>query len=117
VRPQSCKAKGRRLQQEVRDAILATFPGITADDVRSTSMGAGGEDLLFSTHARLMFPFSLECKNVESLNIWKALEQAAGHGSRPPMVVFRRNNMPAHAALPFDLLLQLLLKAYFYDHP
>jgi hypothetical protein len=117
VRPQSAKAKGRRLQQEVRDAILATFDAqLQPDDVRSTSMGASGEDLLLSPAARAAVPFSIECKNVESLNIWKALEQAGGR-QHPPLVVFRRNGTKAHAALPFDVLLELLRKAYGADRP
>lgn len=110
MRPQSAKAKGRRLQQEVRDAILAAFPSLEPDDVRSTSMGASGEDLLLSPAARAAVPFSIECKNVESLNIWKALEQAGGR-KHPPLVVFRRNKTATHVALPFDVFLELLRKA------
>lgn len=110
VKPQSCKAKGRKLQQEIRDAILATFPGLSPDDVRSTSMGASGEDVLLSPAAREMVPFSIESKNVESLNIWKALQQASGR-KYPPLVVFRRNHSPTFAALPFDTFLMLLRNA------
>ena len=110
MRPQSAKAKGRRLQQETRDAILAAFPGLHPDDVRSTSMGASGEDLLLSPAAREMVPFSIECKNVESLNIHKAIEQASGR-KYPPLVVFRKNNTPAYVALPFDRFLTLLKDA------
>src|SRR5690349_9145817 len=126
MRPQSAKAKGRRLQQEVRDAILGKFPELQPDDVRSTSMGASGEDLLLSPAARTRFPFYVEAKNQEALNIWKALEQAEkgaqarmrGHGtwlgSSPPdaLVVFRRNHSPTYAALRFDALLDLLYQAY-----
>lgn len=110
VKPQSCKAKGRKLQQEIRDAILAKFHNLRPDDVRSTSMGASGEDILLSPAAREMIPFSIESKNVESLNIWKALEQASGR-EHPPLVVFRRNHSPTYAALPFDVLLELLYDA------
>lgn len=70
-------------------------------------MGASGEDLLLSPAARSIIPFSIECKNVESINIWKALEQAAGR-AHPPLVVFRRNNTKPHVALPFDAFLELL---------
>jgi hypothetical protein len=109
VRPQSAKAKGRRLQQETRDAVLAAFPELEADDVRSTSMGASGADLLLSPAARRLFPYSVECKNVEALNIWKALDQAAkgAHSETTPMVVFRKNNTPTHVALRWDSFLKL----------
>lgn len=117
MRPQSAKAKGRRLQQETRDAVLAAFPQLEADDVRSTSMGASGADLLLSPAARKLFPYSVECKNTESLNVWKALEQAAkgAAANTTPIVVFRRNNVVAHAALPWATLLDLVRKASAYD--
>lgn len=106
----SAKAKGRRLQQAVRDGILAKFPELKPGDVRSTSMGASGEDLLLSPRALELFPFAVECKNQEALNIWKALEQAQEHaveGARP-LLVFKRNQSDMYAALKFDDLLELL---------
>ena len=59
---QSAKAKGRKLQQWVRDAIISAC-NLQADDVQSRSMGAGGEDIMLSPTARAEFPFSIECKN------------------------------------------------------
>ena len=38
-------------------------------------MGAGGEDLLLSPAARRKFGFSVECKNVEKLNVWNAMSR------------------------------------------
>lgn len=113
MRPQSAKAKGRRLQQEVRDAVLDAFPQLEADDVRSTSMGASGADLLLSPAARKVFPFYAECKNVESLNIHKAISQARDGAAKAksnaePLVVFRKNGTQSFAAISFQLLLQLL---------
>jgi hypothetical protein len=110
VRPQSAKAKGRRLQQEIRDAILDAFPVLEPDDVRSTSMGASGADLLLSPAARNLFPFYVEAKNQEALNIWAALEQAEAGSTKvftlaEPLVVFRRNKSRIYAALPFEDLL------------
>ena len=42
------KNKGKRLQNDVRDLILETFKQLEADDVRSTTMGDSGEDILLS---------------------------------------------------------------------
>ena len=116
MRPQSCKAKGRKLQQEVRDLVLAAFPELEADDVRSTSMGASGADLLLSPAARRVFPYYVEAKNVESLNIHAAIRQATEGASKAkslasPLVVFRKNNTPTYAAIRFDQLLVLLQRA------
>jgi hypothetical protein len=120
VRPQSAKAKGRRLQQEVRDALLAAFPSLEPDDIRSTSMGASGEDLLLSPAARKLWPFYTECKNVEALNVWKAFEQARQGAIRlgekrevflVPLLVARRNNTLPIAVVPLSYLIELQKRA------
>tara|TARA_R110000765_G_scaffold136938_1_gene236334 strand:+ start:316 stop:657 length:342 start_codon:yes stop_codon:yes gene_type:complete len=109
MKPQSAKAKGRNLQKNVRDLILEKFNQLEEDDVRSTSMGASGEDLLLSPAARKLFPFSVECKNQESLNIWSAIEQAENNsGNHTPLVIFKRNRTKTYAVLEFDKLLKLL---------
>ena len=39
-------------------------------------MGAQGEDILLSAQAIKHFPYSVEAKNQESIQIWKAIKQA-----------------------------------------
>lgn len=108
MRPQSAKAKGRRLQQWVRDTLLKYAPNLLPDDIRSTSMGAGGEDILLSPAARLVYPFSIEAKNQEALNIWSALKQAEDNSREVvPIVVFKRNNSKTYVALEFEEFLKL----------
>ena len=62
MKPQSAKSKGRRFQQEIRDSIKQTFEFLRDNDVISTSMGCGGEDIVLSPLAESVFPFSVECK-------------------------------------------------------
>ena len=76
MRVQSAKAKGRRLQQWFRDLLIEKLD-IHPEDIESRSMGAGGEDLIMARAAREKFPYSIECKNQESVNVWKAFEQAS----------------------------------------
>ena len=33
-----------------------------------------GEDLIMAKAARLNFPYSIECKNVEKLNVWGSIQ-------------------------------------------
>ena len=110
MKPRSAKNKGKRLQNKVRDLILEKFNSkLEPDDVRSITMGDSGEDILLSPAARRLFPFSVECKNQEKLNIWSALEQAEGNsGNHPPLVIFKRNRSKTYAVLEFDELLKLL---------
>ena len=70
MKPQSAKAKGRKLQQWVRDRLIE-HRDIHPEDIESRSMGAGGEDLIMARDARQKFPYSIECKNQEKLNVWE----------------------------------------------
>lgn len=91
MKTQSAKAKGRRLQQWVRDLLMNTF-NLEEGDVESRSMGASGEDIMLSPLARSFFPYSVECKNTEKVNIWKSYEQAKSNCKQfEPMLVVKRN--------------------------
>ena len=110
MKSRSAKNKGKRLQNKIRDLILEKFNAkLESDDVRSITMGDSGEDILLSPAARRLFPFSVECKNQEKLNIWSALEQAEENsGDHAPLVIFKRNRSKTYAVLEFDKLLELL---------
>tara|TARA_B100000579_G_scaffold425295_1_gene430828 strand:- start:37 stop:384 length:348 start_codon:yes stop_codon:yes gene_type:complete len=92
MKPQSAKAKGRKLQQQFRDLLIEEL-GIHPEDIESRSMGAGGEDLIMARAAREKFPYSIECKNVEKLNVWEAYKQASENSKNyEPLVVMKKNN-------------------------
>ena len=92
MKTSSAKAKGRRFQQWVRDQLIEQL-GVHPEDIESRSMGAGGEDLIMARAAREKFPYSIECKNQESLNVWKSYEQATENsGDYEPVVFIKRNN-------------------------
>jgi hypothetical protein len=72
-------------------------------------MGESGEDILLSPAARRVFPYSIECKNVERLNIWDAIEQCKGNAKgHTPLVVFKRNGHEPYAAIPFSHFISLV---------
>ena len=109
MRVQSAKSKGRRLQQFVRDAFLKFASMLEPDDIRSTAMGQSGEDILMSPAARKVYPYSIECKNVEKLSIWRAIDQAEENaGDYTPMVVFKKNHREAYVAIPFNKFMELV---------
>ena len=93
MRTQSRKAKGRRLQQKFMQLLIEKLD-IDPEDIESRSMGAGGEDLIMSKAARNKFPYSIECKNQERLNIWQAWDQANNNkGIYDPLVVIKKNGV------------------------
>jgi len=92
MKTQSAKAKGRRLQQWIRDVLIEKL-NIHPEDIESRSMGAGGEDLIMARAARESFPYSVECKNQEKINIWESYKQAEENSKDyEPIVVLKRNN-------------------------
>ena len=117
MRPQSAKAKGRRLHQQFRDLRIEKLD-IHPEDIESRSMGAGGEDLVMARAAREKFPFSIECKNVEKLNVWEAYNQAK-ENSTPrrlsgneyePLVVMKKNNHKALVVLDAEKFVEICQK-------
>lgn len=97
MKPQSAKAKGRNLQKWTRDAILKYSPSLEPDDVKSTSMGAGGEDVQLSPAARKQYPISIECKSRASYAFYKDYDQAVVNcpkGSEPVLVCKANHRKP-----------------------
>ena len=117
MRPQSAKAKGRRLQQQFRDLLIEKLD-IHPEDIESRSMGAGGEDLVMARAAREKFPFSIECKNVEKLNVWEAYNQAIENSTPSrlsgneyePLVVMKKNNHKALVVLDAEKFVEICQK-------
>jgi len=106
--PKTAKAKGRRLQQLVVKKLLLLLPGVQPDDIQSRSMGANGEDIMLSPYARSKFPYSVECKNQEKLNLWKAWEQTQGNAEDyQPLLIVGKNNTKPLAVVDLDYFLNL----------
>ena len=109
-RTQSAKAKGRRLQQWVRDKLIEMLD-VHPEDIESRSMGAGGEDLIMARAARSKFPHSIECKNVEKLNVWDAYEQAVlNSGEYEPLLIMKKNGKKPLAVVDAEYLIRLYEK-------
>ena len=105
------KAKGRRLQNWVRDKLLALFSlsynylGLQEDDIKSQTMGMTGEDIVLTPRAREYLPYSFECKNTERLNVWSAFEQCKKNCPVPtnPILVIKRNRTEPLVVMEWDL--------------
>lgn len=96
MRPQSCKAKGRRFQQALAVDIRRWFD-LPDCDAMSTSMGAQGADVQLSAAARTCFPFAIEAKNTERPALPAAWRQALHHAQAThllPMVCLKANRQP-----------------------
>ena len=110
MKTSSGKAKGRRLQNKVRDVLLEHFSDeLEPDDIRAAIMGETGEDIKLSPAARRLIPYSFECKNQEKLNIWSSLEQAEENsGDYPPVLIFKRNRSKTYVTVELEEFMKLI---------
>ena len=110
MKTQSRKAQGRRLQQKFMQLLIEDLD-IDPEDIESRSMGAGGEDLIMSKAARNKFPFSIECKNQERMNIWSAWDQAVNNrGIYEPLVVIKKNGVNPLVVLDAKVFMEYVKK-------
>ena len=109
MKTSSAKAKGRRLQDTVKKLLLETFTILEEDDIKTAIMGESGEDLHLSPAVRKLIPYSIECKNQESLSIWAALKQAEENSKGyNPILIFKRNRSKTYAVMEIKEFLKLI---------
>ena len=77
-------------------------------------MGMTGEDIVLSPAARKLIPYSFECKNVERLQFWSAVEQAEANCKEGiiPAVVVKKNRKDPMIAMPFKSFMDLIEEKY-----
>ena len=76
--------------------------------MKTQSAKAKGRRLIMARAARHKFPYSIECKNQESVNIWKSYEQAEQNsGGYEPIVVLKRNNTKPLILVDADYFVRL----------
>ncbi len=108
--PSSRKAKGRRFQQQICGDLVNHLP-INPGDIQSTGMGQSGCDIRLSVAARQVFPFGVECKNVERVALWESWEQCTTNATKErltPLLLIKRNREEPLAVLRWSDLLSLL---------
>ena len=72
-------------------------------------MGAGGEDIMLSAKARNMFPYSVECKNQESVTDRKGFEQAEyNSGVYQPLLIIKKNHKEPLAVVEANHFMELI---------
>ena len=116
MKASSAKAKGRKLQDYVRDLLRLKFidewnllPKLEPDDIKCQIMGVSGEDIVLSPAAKRIIPYSFECKNQERIQIWKFLEQTESNaGEYVPILVVKKNRTKPYVVLDLDKWIELI---------
>jgi hypothetical protein len=116
MKTSSCKAKGRRLQKWVAEAI-AEVTGIECGKdclIQSREMGQSGVDVKLIGEALTAYPFSIECKNTETWSVPATIKQAKANQKKGTnwQIFLARNRFDAvmvmDAAEWFDIWGELL---------
>jgi hypothetical protein len=116
MKTSSCKAKGRRLQDHIRDSLrkIAVELGLDPNDIKSVIMGCSGQDILFSPAAEKVFSLDVEAKNVEGLSVvsvfWKHFEKYAARKTLK-ILVHKKNYQEPLITLRFEDFLPIFRKA------
>ena len=109
----SRKAKGRRLQNWVRDTLLSIFKTLDNNDISCAIMGETGEDIKLSNPARKLIPYSFECKNKQTFKgIYDIMSQAQSNAkvSDVPVAIIKMNKFQPLAIVDATHFLKLIGK-------
>ena len=111
----SAKAKGRKLQDWVRDRLISLIKKHhkildLRSHIRCAIMGEKGADVQLSPDVTHLFPFSIECKNQEKFSgIYSIMDQATNHSRYPPIAFVKMNRRKPLVILDADMF----FKAWF----
>ena len=99
----SRKQKGYRFQKAVATRIQEKF-NLEERDAVSAPSSCTGVDVILSERAKKVFPFSIECKNQESISIWKCLEQMENNEvpNTFGLLAFKRNRSKPYVCMSAD---------------
>ena len=109
------KSKGYMFQRAIANRIREVF-GLQERDVVSAPSSVPGEDIILSDRAMLKFPFAIEAKRQEKLNIWDSLNQMSDNAEKlsfktkkeiPGLLIFKKNYSPVYCALDFEEFLAM----------
>lgn len=97
----SAKQKGYGFQYWVCERLsgLLGIPWVQADDqslIQSRPGAQHGSDIILRGEAYLKFPFDIECKSTENMNIVSTVEQAKANtkGDRDWLIFHRKKALP-----------------------
>ena len=107
----SRKAKGKDLQNLVAKKIseLLNVPYGQDEEIQSRQMGGAGVDIALSKEIRKLFPFSIEVKNQQQLNLLKTWQQACNncYEDTNPVIVYKKTGKTKNERIPPLVIIEL----------
>lgn len=109
----ACKAKARLLQNLVAEKLQELFR-LGPDDIKPALMGEQGMDIKLSSRMRSLFPYAIECKSQEKIDLWAALQQAEVNAKKEnlaPLLVFKRSRSKVYVAIEITDFLEIVMRS------
>lgn len=107
----SRKAKARELQKYVAQKIsdITGIPCGKDELIESREMGQAGSDVKLIGDAQKLFPFAVECKRTEKLDLFGAIRQAKENTKEGIdwLVIHRRSKEDALVTMKADVFFEL----------
>ena len=111
MKNRSRQAKGRYLQNIVKQKIIELYPVLGPDDIRTSMSSEHGADIkLTSTTSRKLFPYSVETKNRQGdvfKQLYTHMKQARRHTNQEPLLVIKMNRERPLAIIDLDHFFEL----------
>lgn len=121
IKISSRKAKGRSLQNWIAERLAEIFE-VTFDnsndhsDIKTRTMGCSGTDIIIQNKELYQkFPFCIECKNTEKLNLYSAIEQAKQNTeiNRDWLLVAKKNKNKPIVIMDWETFENLIKKTIY----
>lgn len=117
MKTRSAKNKGMKLQKWVASQICKLFNlefDNRLDDsyIQSRTCGLSGTDIILRGYVKDKFPYAIECKNTETVSLYKFIEQAKQNTSDNEkwMVVHKKNRSEPIVIISADHFFELQSK-------
>lgn len=104
----SAKAKGRNLQNWVRDTLIIALD-LNAEDITTAIMGEKGADVRLVPNNQYMFNYIIECKSQKTgfSAVYSAMSQCECHpGKGEPLVIIKQDRQRPLAVLDAEYFIK-----------
>tara|TARA_R110000851_G_scaffold107509_4_gene227784 strand:+ start:1414 stop:1752 length:339 start_codon:yes stop_codon:yes gene_type:complete len=112
MKQRSRRAKGRYLQNIVRDRIVKLYPVLTKKDIRTSNTGENSADVKLLSHtAKKLFPYEVETKNRSDFKgLYAHFKQAQRHGPQTPLLIIKGTKERPLAIIDMEHFFELLFE-------
>lgn len=111
VKPKSAIQKGKAFMKHVVELLRHRAPHLGENEIRIGAPGVKSHDIWMTDKACEYYPFTIECKWQESLNIWACLDQAEAQNKRADrsaVLFFKRSRSDVYVAMKANEFLNLI---------